>query len=148
MPGHAGYGVHFEQKDAALDELARVLAFGGSVRMNNFAPERAERWWLYRYFPEAVAIDRARCWPLERLLSGLAARGIPSEVTFAFDQNPVTLAAKVADVRRREISELTLLTESQYQAGLAAIERDFARSPQGVIPDGLPLYSLLGRRSG
>lgn len=137
---------HFGDKAAALDEIARVLAPGGVVRMNNFAAERADHWWLYRYFPAAVAIDRARCWPLEQLLAGLAARGVPSEVTVTVDETPVTLAAKLADVRRREISELTLLTESAYQAGRAAIERDLARSPEGKITDGLPLYSLLGRK--
>lgn len=137
---------HFAEKEAALDEIVRVLAVGGLIRMNNFAPERADHWWVYRYFPAAVAIDHARFWPVDRLVAGLAARGVECEVSASLDDSPVKLSAKLADVRRREISELTLIAEPDYQEGLAAIERDLARSPDGEIPDGLPLYSLLGRK--
>lgn len=137
---------HFADKEAALDEMVRVLVAGGSIRMNNFAPERADHWWVYHYFPSAIAIDRARFWPVNRLVAGLAARGVASEVSHTLDDGPVTLVAKLADVRRREISELTLINEQEYQAGLTAIERDLARSPTAQIADGLPLYSLLGRK--
>lgn len=137
---------HFADKDAALDEMVRVLATGGLIRMNNLAAEQADHWWVYRYFPAAIAIDRARFWSLDRLVAGLAARGIASDVSVSLDDSPVTLVAKLADVRRREISELTLVTEQEYQDGLAAIEHEVALAPNAEIPDGLPLYSLLGRK--
>ena len=128
-----------------LDEIVRVLATGGVVRMNNFDSWRADHWWLYRYFPAAVAIDRTRCWPVERIVAGLAARGVSSEFAITMDDHAVPLATMLEDARRRDISELNLIPEPAYEAGLDAIARD-ARLASAAVPCGLPLYSLLGRR--
>jgi ubiquinone/menaquinone biosynthesis C-methylase UbiE len=137
---------HFGEKDAVLDEIVRVLAPGGAVRMNNFAAERADHWWVYHYFPAAVAIDRERCWPVERIVAALAARGVPSEFALTLDDHPVPFAAMLEDARRRDISELNLIPEPDYEGGLDAIARDAAAAPAAAVPCGLPLYSLLGRK--
>jgi SAM-dependent methyltransferase len=137
---------HFGEKDAALDEMVRVLAAGGSLRMNNVAAEHADRWWVHRYFPDSRAIDRNRFWPVEHIVAGLAARGLASEVVFTIDDHPVRLAAKLEEARRRDVSELNLITEKAYRAGLAALARDIAAAPDLEISPGLPLYSLLGRK--
>ena len=137
---------HFDDKDAALDEIVRVLAAGGSLRMNNFAAERADHWWVYRYFPASIAGDRARFWPVDRIVTGLAARGVPSEVAFALDDRPVRLADRTEEARRRDISELHLITEHEYREGLAAMARELRANPDAAISNGIPLYSLLGHR--
>ncbi|MGA2444936.1 MAG: class I SAM-dependent methyltransferase [Opitutaceae bacterium] len=137
---------HFGDKDAALDEIVRVLAAGGSVRMNNLAAESADRWWVYRYFPAAIAIDRSRFWPVDRIVTGLAARGVPSEVAFTLDDRPARLAARIEEARRRDISQLHLITEEEYREGLAAMARELQANPDAEIAKGIPLYSLLGRK--
>jgi ubiquinone/menaquinone biosynthesis C-methylase UbiE len=138
---------HFADKEAALDEMVRVLAPGGSLRMNNFAAERADHWWLYHYFPAAIAPDRTRFWPVERIVTGLTARRVPSEVVFALDDRPTSLADRLKEARGRDVSELHLITEQEYQAGLAAMERDLRHNPAAEIITGIPLYSLVGRKS-
>jgi ubiquinone/menaquinone biosynthesis C-methylase UbiE len=137
---------HFADKDAALDEIARVLAPDGLLRMNNLAAERAAGWWVYRYFPAAAAVDRERFWTVDRIVAALAARGFACEVGHALDNDPVPFAVKLEEARRRDISELHLITEEQYRAGLAAMERACAADPGAALAPGLPLYSLLAHR--
>jgi len=137
---------HFGDKDRALDEIVRVLAADGSLRMNNFAAERGNQWWLYRYFPAAIAADRARFWPVDRIVGGLAARHVPSEVAFTLDDRPVRLRARFEEAERRDISELHLITEAEYRAGLAAMTRELQADPDAEIATGIPLYSLLGHK--
>lgn len=57
---------HFADKDAALDEMVRVLAAGGLIRMNNLATEQADHCWVHRYFPAAIARS-----PLTEIPDGL-----------------------------------------------------------------------------
>jgi ubiquinone/menaquinone biosynthesis C-methylase UbiE len=137
---------HFEDKDGALDEMVRVLATGGRLRMNNFAAERGDHWWLYRYFPAAIAVDRARFWPVDRIVTGLAARRVPSEVSFALDDRPVRLRARFEEAGRRDISELHLITEQEYREGLATMTHELQANPDAEIRTGIPLYTLLGHR--
>jgi SAM-dependent methyltransferase len=138
---------HFDAKDAALDELVRVLAPGGLVRMNNLAAERGERWWVYRWFPATVVVDRARFWPVDRIVAGLAARGVACEVVATFDDHPMKLAEMLEQARRRDISELTLIADDEHRAGVAALERAVAAMPDAASPAGVPLYALLGRKA-
>jgi ubiquinone/menaquinone biosynthesis C-methylase UbiE len=137
---------HFGGKEAALDEIVRVLAPGGSLRMNNFAAERGDHWWLYRFFPAAVAADRNRFWTVDRIVAGLVARGVPAEVVFTLDDRAVSVASLLEQACRRDISELHLITEQEYQVGLAAMARLTADNPDAEIPNGIPLYSLLGHK--
>jgi ubiquinone/menaquinone biosynthesis C-methylase UbiE len=137
---------HFEDKDRALDEMVRVLAAGGHLRMNNFAAERGDHWWLYRYFPAAIAVDRARFWSVDRIAAALAARGVGNEVTFTLDDHPVRLRARLAEAERRDISELHLITEQEYREGLATMTHELQANPDAEILTGIPLYSLLGHR--
>jgi SAM-dependent methyltransferase len=137
---------HFDDKDAVLDEIVRVLAPAGIVRMNNVAPEQADHWWVYRYFPAAVAIDCDRFWPVERIVAGLAVRGIACEVEFTLDDHLVRLAVLLDDARRRDISELDVIPDEAYEAGLTAMARDLGEAPASEVASGLPLYSLVGNR--
>jgi ubiquinone/menaquinone biosynthesis C-methylase UbiE len=39
---------HFADKDAAFDDVARVLRPGGIFRIRHIEPPDMERWWIYR----------------------------------------------------------------------------------------------------
>ncbi len=137
---------HFADKATALKEMIRVLAAGGSLRMNNMAAERADHWWLYRYFPEARAIDRGRFWSVDRIVAELRGRGFTCEVDFSLDDRPVRLTTKLEEAIRRDVSELNLISDQAYSDGLAALARDLAAAPDSEIAPGLPIYSLLARK--
>ena len=65
---------HFSDKESALDEMHRVLTRCGVFRVNNIEPAAAEGWWLYEFFPEAIAIDADRFWQASRIAEALQAR--------------------------------------------------------------------------
>ena len=110
---------HHWDKERALDEMARVLASDGAFRLNNIEP--AAGWWLYDFFPEAVAIDAARFWPADRIVDALRARGFVVDVvseTFAED---VSVPEALTEAERRVISQLAVIDDVAYAAGLARL---------------------------
>lgn len=126
------FALHHVDAAAALDEMVRVAR--RRVLLENVAPELCERAWLYRFWPQALVMDRARFWTLDRVHDALEARGfvVRSEVVVRRWRMPV--AEVLVEAERRDISELTLLSEEDYRAGLARL-RDLARAeprPGGV----------------
>ena len=122
---------HFEEKERALDEVCRVLRAPGVFRINNIEPARADNWWLYEFFPEAVAIDAARFWPADRTGDALERRGF--EVRTDLDTGPREIPAvdALAAAERRVVSQLALLDDESYERGLARLRR--AARPGTVV---------------
>jgi SAM-dependent methyltransferase len=135
---------HFTDKTTALQEMRRVLAPGGLLRIENLAPELSPNWWLYRFFPEARPIDAERFWPVARIGEALERMGLAVEVI----QRPVTplsLRHVHEEVKNRETSQLLLIDDAAYARGLAAVTE--ALSTQGDAPfdPGLVLIDILAR---
>ena len=139
---------HFEDKPRALDEIRRVSRPGAWFRMYNVDPSRMPGWWVYRFFPEAWVEDQKRFWSPELLCHELATRGYEDasahiEVTIA----PRPLAEIQADAERREISQLAILTDAQYERGLARVRHALEREPGGRATTDLALVIVTGRRA-
>jgi ubiquinone/menaquinone biosynthesis C-methylase UbiE len=126
---------HFADKDAALDEIARVLRSGGTFRIRNIAPEHMPGWWVYRYFPETRALDDLRFWTSERLRDALARRGFDVEVLVEPEARDQPAAEILEEAERRVVSQIAILDDAAYDEGLArlraadaaqAIETDWA----------------------
>lgn len=122
---------HFEDKGAALDEMARVLAEDGSLRMTNLCPEHMPGWWVYRYFPGTAARDAARYWPAARIHDALVARGLSPamRVTVRYHRSdPQYLRERVA---LKDISQIANLSHDELDQGL--------RRLSGAIAAGSPV---------
>lgn len=118
------YSFHqFGAKDRALDEVARVLSPGGVFRMNNINPEAAEGWWLYHFFPEAIALDAERFWSAPRIADALEVRGFTVDVELESGREDIPIDEAVAEADRRVISELALLDDHAYERGLTGLRR-------------------------
>jgi ubiquinone/menaquinone biosynthesis C-methylase UbiE len=137
---------HFSDKDRALDEVGRVLRPGGVFRIHNMDPTAAAGWWLYEFFPEAIAIDAARFWPLARLADALEARDFTVDIDF--DTGPVEMPAgeALADAERRVVSQLALLDDDAYACGLARL-RQAAALPDATVTTSQPRLRLTARRA-
>lgn len=124
---------HFENKASALDEMARVLMPGGRLRIRNMDPWRIERSWGYVFFPETRQLDELRFWPASKLGSEVERRGF--RVEFAFeDSTELLLAADVlARAERRAISQLAILDDDAYGAGLERLRKTVAERPDATI---------------
>jgi len=120
---------HFDDKPAAVDELARVLAPGGALVIANIAPEAMRGWWIYRAFPETRAIDAERFWKVARIERALVRRGFEVEVKLELTRKAQPLAVLVEEAHRRDASELAVLADSVYRRRLAAMERARTADP-------------------
>jgi len=113
---------HFEEQERALDEIARVLRPGGAFSLRNLLPEAMPGFWIYRRFPESVAIDRRRFWPLFKLELALCQRGFLVSSQESLETRWLPLAELLEIARARNVSELVLLEEQDYARGLARLE--------------------------
>ncbi len=108
----------FTKKEFMLDEMARILKNGGILRMRNGTMEKTPGHWLYQYFPTALEIDRERCWPTERLFSGLVKR----DFTVRINIDHSYWRERISDIQEstlnKDASHFAMISASEYQSGL------------------------------
>lgn len=140
---------HFEDKVAALDELARVMRPGASLRVTNIVAEQMPGWWIYRFFPEARLEDEKRFWSVPLICYELERRGVEISRCEITQRHPTrTLRELLARALRRDVSELAILPEPSYEAGIARLEHELERAPDASIRDEVALLCLEARHRG
>ena len=121
---------HFTDKDAALAEVVRVLGPHGRFRLVNVEPYSLERWWVFRLFDGTYENDMRRFWPPERIAASLESLGCDVDVNVTVRDVELPAAEVRADAERRVISQLAVLDDERYFAGL---ERLRAMDPDATI---------------
>lgn len=121
---------HFEQKRRFLREARRLLAPGGLVAIVAFDPRRHPHWFVYQYFEGTYEMD------LQRMPAATTLREWLSEAGFRDVRQRVM--ARVRNERRgaeiwddpflqkQGTSELALLSDEEYEAGLRRIRETIA----------------------
>jgi SAM-dependent methyltransferase len=135
---------HFDQPDAAIAEARRLLRPGGAFAITGMDPHVPIRWYLYDYFSGTYETDLRRFPSSGTVTDWMIAAG--------FDSTEWRLVHQVAhEVRGREAlanhflqkngtSQLTLLSDEAYNAGLRRIESAIAEAEaKGEILT-LPVY--------
>jgi SAM-dependent methyltransferase len=121
---------HVGDKDHALDEVTRILTPDGVFRINNIEPSVGHGWWVYEFFPEAIAVDTARFWLPSRIGDALEARGFTVDIEINSSTQAAPASQVLADAERRVVSQLALLDDDAYARGLAHLRR--AAAPVGA----------------
>lgn len=126
--------VHLVDCGRALSELARVLAPAGRAVITTFEPEHFDRFWLNPYFPSIREIDSARFPEPQILTAELREAGFETVTAHRLSQRRSTTREEALErIGGRYISSLHLLSEEEFQSGLAAAERDLpARVEYGL----------------
>ncbi|SEG96981.1 Ubiquinone/menaquinone biosynthesis C-methylase UbiE [Nonomuraea solani] len=111
---------HVQDLPAFATSARRVLRAGGHLLVRGgFGP--VEELPLYRYFPEAWAVELL---PLDRITEVLAAAGIERVDHLKVEQVLAESADEFVErVRTRSLSNLAKLPEDVFQRGLRALER-------------------------
>lgn len=76
---------------------------------------------MYEFFPETVAIDAARFWPVDRIREALVARGLAVAVELDSGTSRIPATQALEEAERRVLSQLALLDDRSYASGLARL---------------------------
>ena len=117
---------HFRDRFAFFTEARRLLRPGGGMMSIGKDPH-AERdtWWVYDYFPETRAIDRARFAPVRILRGELARAGFMWAESCEADHievvQPAVEAFASGVVEKTFTSQLTVLSDEEFGSGVLRI---------------------------
>ena len=109
---------HFADKEAAFDEVGRVLRSGGTFRIRHIDPENMEGWWVYRFFPKTRELDELRFWTTAALRDALHRRGFDVDYGVEPEIRHSPAHEIVEEAERRVVSQLAILDDDAYRVGL------------------------------
>lgn len=120
---------HFDAPQRFLAEARRVLRPGGRVLTIGLDPSAGrDRWFIYDYFDETLALDRGRYPAAAQLRRWLDEAGLVDVATCVAEHILVDLSAReVLDsgaLTRAATSQLALLDDGQLQRGIDRIRAD------------------------
>jgi SAM-dependent methyltransferase len=117
--------IHYGDWKAALDEAFRVVAPGGRVEIWTMRHEALQRSSLGRWFPRVVEIDIERFPDLELLVEHCRVAGSSVAVTEVSESIVLPVWEWADAVRRRFVSTLQLLDDSEIDGGLQRFEAEY-----------------------
>jgi ubiquinone/menaquinone biosynthesis C-methylase UbiE len=135
---------HFARPDEFVREARRLLKPGGSLASIALDPHHGhDRWYVYDYFPETLEIDRQRYPSVGRVADWMIAAGfdrVECRVAERIAQN-VTADQILRDpmLHKNSTSQLVLLSDEAYAAGMARIKAAIQRAHAGGEPVVFPV---------
>lgn len=135
---------HFQNQQMFIQEARRVLRPGGGIAVVGMDPRRFKypthqlgggpqsAWYLYDYFPGTLETDLERHPSLGRILDWLIAAGFSQARWLPVEHVNERLVGEAVFgdpyLKQEATSQLTLLSEEAYRAGIHRIERALARA--------------------
>ena len=141
---------HFPDKAAFLVEARRVLRSAGGILTVGLDPHNGEdQWWVYDYFPAALAADRQRYLPTQRIRELMEAVGFSRCDTQVIQHLPremtVSEARSGGFLDRTSTSQMMVISDEEYEAGLKRIEScERAEAGAKILRSDLRLYATIG----
>jgi ubiquinone/menaquinone biosynthesis C-methylase UbiE len=132
-------------------EARRVLSDGGTLTVVALAPhDGGDEWYLYDYFEGMREADCAR-YPTTAALAGwMTAAGLSDvQVAVAARIAATAQGAAVLDdpiLVRYGTCQLSLLTDAEFDRGMARIAADAVRRPASAFVTNLRLFATTGRK--
>jgi len=117
---------HMVNKERFFPQVYRILKPGGRFVLTNIDPWSMPNWAVYRYFPAAQQRDHLDCYPAETIVSRLEQAGFTNiQISRQHQQYTETLKSILAYcVQRHRTSQLIVIPDNEYQAGLDSIRSD------------------------
>jgi SAM-dependent methyltransferase len=116
---------HLVDHERAFAEARRVLAPDGCLAVVTFDPSYFDAFWLNQLFPGREAVDRERFSTGEELEAELLEAGFAwVEVDRHSQRGSHTRDEALERIRKKHISTFDLISDEEYEAGLARAERE------------------------
>lgn len=136
---------HFPNRSDVYRECARVLRPGGAFLTIGLDPHvGADQWWIYDYFPGALAADRQRYPSGEVIRAKLTATGFDRVETIVAQHIAARLTFDEAEAQgfldRQSTSQLLVIDDVEWGAGMARLRRE-----RPTLAADLRLYATIGR---
>lgn len=144
---------HFAGPGEAIGEAARVLRPGGRFLSFGLDPgESSDSWYLYDFFPEALAYDRDRYPTAAARTRWLRAAGL-SDITITIAERLETSlslaeAERAGVLERSFTSQFDGISESAYAAGRERIQAAADSDPSFRLVANLVIYATAARKPG
>jgi ubiquinone/menaquinone biosynthesis C-methylase UbiE len=144
---------HFPDKRAFLADVRRVLRPGGRMLSIGLDPHpRLDRWHVYDYFKESLAIDKQRYPASDALCAWMTEAGFENCLTQEVEHWIIRFPAREAFAQGRlekaATSQLSVLADEEYEQGIQRIQDDIQRAEaQGqtlFLTADLRLYGTTG----
>jgi ubiquinone/menaquinone biosynthesis C-methylase UbiE len=143
----------FKDSQKFISEARRVLKKNGGIMVVGLDPHTGlDSWWIYDYFPQAIEIDRKRCYPAQKIRQLMVEKGFSKCSTVEAQHMQISLPAREAlesdRLAKTSTSQLALLTDEEYNRGIDQIRSDIqiSEATEKVLNIGLDLrlYATTG----
>jgi ubiquinone/menaquinone biosynthesis C-methylase UbiE len=126
---------HFERFEDFIVEAKRLLRPGGTLVVIGMDPHHGrDRWCVYDYFPETLAADLARYPSSGQITDAMLRAGFSSVECRVASRFRHTRWGRAVfadpELQRNGCSQLALLSDAQYDAGIGRIESALRRPEQ------------------
>jgi ubiquinone/menaquinone biosynthesis C-methylase UbiE len=136
---------HFDDKRNFVAEARRALRTQGAIMIVGLDPHTGiDQWWVYDYFPNALAADLVRylsAVTIRELLADAGFHGIATSLAQHFPAEiPFEKALEREYLDRRSTSQLMVIADDDYRSGM-----DRLNAERPVIRADLRVYATIGR---
>ncbi|MGD8863073.1 MAG: methyltransferase domain-containing protein [Myxococcales bacterium] len=130
---------HFDDRAAFVREAHRVLAPVGRLIVMGLDPSQpGDRWFVYDYFPRTLELDRARYPSADDLRTLCSQSGFAHVETRVAEhiqiEKPASEYLQSGEQMRTFTSQLLLLDDPEFEAGIDRIRKDAARADEPEAP--------------
>jgi SAM-dependent methyltransferase len=118
---------HLVDRPRAFAEAHRVLARDGRFAVATFDPSYFDEFWLNELFPSMEAVDRERFPTAPELEAELRAAGFDVRLLRLSQRGSLDRDEALERIRGKHISTFDLISDEEYEAGLARAERELPK---------------------
>ncbi len=115
---------HFIDKKKVLQEIYRILKFNGEVSIYNINHDYMQHSWVYKYYTQVEQIDKDRFPNTIDLYKWLIESGFEPQASINTIIKKFYYKDIIEDAQNRDMSQLNLISDEEYQLGLKKIIAD------------------------